>query len=154
VLASQRLRLPNEAYAKISQLWKRVDRGEYRVVYATPEILLKKNGHFLSVTTNTTKKPDCRFMKRLTLIAADEAHTIWGWTFRKQFKNIRQIRIACPNVPFAAFSATFPPHVMGYVQRAAGMKTPSDVITIKGRRRNINLLVAVQPRSADDSASS
>ena len=127
---------------KDPELWKKVDRGDYRLVYATPEILLKKNGHFLSITT---KNSECAFMKRLTLIAADEAHTIWGWTFRKQFKQIGQVRIVLPNVPFAAFSATFPPHVIGYVQKACKMQRPSDVITINGRRRNINILVAVQP---------
>ena len=84
-------------------------------------------------------------MKRITLVAADEAHTIWGWTFRKQFKKIGQVRLAIPKVPFAAFSATFPPHVIGYVQKICKMNCPSDVITVNGRRRNINILVAVQP---------
>jgi Helicase conserved C-terminal domain len=84
-------------------------------------------------------------MKRLTLVAADEAHTIWGWTFRKQFRQIGYIRTALPNVPFAAFSATFPPHVVGYVQKVCRMKLPSDIITVNGRRRNINILVTVQP---------
>ena len=84
-------------------------------------------------------------MKQITLVAADEAHTIWGWTFRKQFKNIGQVRLAIPKVPFAAFSATFPPHVVGYVQKVCKMNCPSDVITVNGRRRNINILVAVQP---------
>jgi Helicase conserved C-terminal domain len=83
-------------------------------------------------------------MKQLTLIAADEVHTIWGWTFRKQFKQIGQVRIALSNIPFAAFSATFPPHVVGYVQKACKMNRPLDVITINGRRCNINILIAIQ----------
>jgi len=127
---------------KDRDLWKKVDRGDYRVVYATPEILLKKNGHFLSVTK---KQPDCAFMKQLTLVAADEAHTIWGWTFRKQFKDIGYVRTVLPNVPFAAFSATFPPHVVGYVQKVCHMKLPTHILTINGRRRNINILIAEQP---------
>jgi superfamily II DNA helicase RecQ len=124
------------------QLWQKVDRGNYRVVYATPEILFQQNGHFLS---KTTKNPDCAFMKRLTLVAIDEAHTIWGWTFRKAFSHVDLIRTSLPDIPIAAFSATLPPHVMGYVQTACRMNRPTDVITTRGRRRNINMLVAEQP---------
>jgi len=108
----------------------------------TPEILLKKNGHFLLIIK---KNPECAFMKQLTLIAADEVHTIWGWTFHKQFRQIGQVRIVLPNVPFTAFSATFPPHVIGYVQKVCKMNLPSDIITINGHWCNINIMIVVQP---------
>jgi superfamily II DNA helicase RecQ len=83
-------------------------------------------------------------MKQLTLIAADEAHTIWGWTFRKQFKQIGQVRIALSNIPFTTFSTIFPSHVVGYVQKACKMNRPSDIIIINNRQCNINILIAIQ----------
>jgi len=86
------------------------------------------------------------FRDKLTLIALDEAHTIWSYKgFRKEFKEIHQFRIAFPNVPFAAFSATFPPHIVSYVQRILRLKLPTKIITYNGRRTNINILVAEQP---------
>ena len=80
------------------------------------------------------------FRDRLTLIALDKAHTIWSYKgFRKEFKEIYQLRIAFPNVHFAAFSATFPPHIVSYVQRILRLK-------LHGRRTYIDILVAEQPR--------
>jgi len=87
------------------------------------------------------------FRDRLTLIALDKAHTIWSYKgFRKEFKEIYQLRIAFPNVHFAAFSATFPPHIVSYVQRILRLKLPTKIITYNGRRTNIDILVAEQPR--------
>ncbi|TMC20419.1 MAG: hypothetical protein E6J34_12735 [Chloroflexi bacterium] len=86
------------------------------------------------------------FRDKLTLIALDEAHTIWSYKgFRKEFSEVHQLRIAFPKVPFAAFSATFPPHIVSYVQQTLRLKLPTKIITYNGRRTNINILVAEQP---------
>ena len=122
-------------------MWERVDRNEYRVVFATPEVLLRSKSHFNQVTL---RKPN-EFRKHLTLIAMDEAHTVWGYRrFRSEFKNIGKIRSFFPDIPFAALSATLPPHVIAYIQRVCKMKTPSDVITVNGRRVNIDIIVREQ----------
>jgi superfamily II DNA/RNA helicase len=110
-------------------------------VYATPEVLLRSRSHFLK---NTVRK-DNVFKKNLCLIAMDEAHTIWGYRkFRRQFKHVGNLRSLFPQVPFAALSATFPPHIVEYVRRVCNMKSPTNIITVNGRRNNIHLLVAEQ----------
>jgi superfamily II DNA helicase RecQ len=92
-----------------------------------------------------TVSEDNVFNKNLCVIAMDEAHTIWGYRrFRKQFKHVGKLRTLFPNVPFAALSATFPPHIVAYVRRVCNMKLPTNIITVNGRRSNIDLLVMEQ----------
>jgi len=113
------------------------------VVYASPEILLNKKSHFFkhTMTQETT------FSQNLTLIAMDEAHTVWSnRNYRREFSQIFRLRLAFPQVPFAALSATFPPHVVSYVQRTCGMKSTCNIITMNGRRVNIDIVVAEQPK--------
>jgi Helicase conserved C-terminal domain len=91
-------------------------------------------------------KENNKFKENLTLIAMDEAHTIWrNGEFRGEFNRIGKIRDFFPGIPMVALSATFPPHVMTLVHKVLGMSYPSDIITCNGRRTNINLLVAEQP---------
>src|SRR5579859_2018464 len=124
------------------QLWEKVDRGDFRVVYASPEILLNQKSHFYS----HTMKAKSTFRDNLTLIALDEAHTIWSYrNFRKEFSHIKDLRIAFPSTPWAVLSATFPPHIVSYVQQTLNLKLPSDIITTKGRRTNIDILLAELP---------
>lgn len=123
-------------------IWKRLDRGEFRLVYASPEILLRKKSHFMrrTVVENNT------FKENLTCIAMDEAHAVWqNGEFRGAYNKVGRFRDFFPNVPIVALSATFPPHVVSLVHKVLNMQDPSDVITCNGRRKNINLLVAEQP---------
>lgn len=124
------------------QIWKKVDAGKYRVIYATPEVALRPSCHFQKITLGPESN---EFKKNLTLIAIDEAHTVWGYRrFRAEFKHIGKLRLTFPEVPFAALSATMPPHVVGYVQQVCRMNTPAECITMKGRRKNIDLIVTEQ----------
>src|SRR5436309_3175519 len=103
-----------------------------------------KRSHFCSDTIRPEKKN--KFKDNLVLTALDEAHTVWDWSsFRKLFKRIGSLRQCLAHVRFVAVSATFPPHVVAYVHRVCRMMTPASIITVNGRRTNINLLVAVQP---------
>jgi hypothetical protein len=86
-----------------------------------------------------------RFKDNLVLIAIDEAHTLWAWrSFRKVFATLRELRSCFPKTPVCALSATFPNHIMHYVIRTMGMPTPTHIITVDGRRTNINLIVSPQ----------
>jgi hypothetical protein len=49
-----------------------------------------------------------------------------------------------PGVPQLALSATIAPPVANYVRRHSNMTNPAHLITVNGRRRNINLLVMEQ----------
>jgi superfamily II DNA/RNA helicase len=135
------IKITKESLQQDPGIWSRVDRGEYRVVYATPEVLLRSRSHFMK---NTVRK-NTVFKKNLCTIAMDEAHTIWGYRkFRKQFRHVGKLRTLFPNVPFVALSATFPPHIVAYVQRVCNMKLDSKMITVNGRRTNIDLVVMEQ----------
>jgi len=135
------IKITKESIQNDPGIWSRVDRGEYRVVYATPEVLLRSRSHFMK---NTVRK-DNVFKKNLCAIAMDEAHTIWGYRkFRRQFRHVGKLRSLFPNVPFAALSATFPPYIVNYVRRVCNMKLNTKMITVNGRRTNIDLLVSEQ----------
>ena len=93
------IKITKESIRDDPGIWSRVDRGEYRVVYATPEVLLRSRSHFMK---NTVRKNNV-FKKNLCAIAMDEAHTIWGYRkFRRQFRHVGKLRSLFPNVPFAA----------------------------------------------------
>src|SRR5579859_1467319 len=140
--------LTSENRKKDPEMWKKLDRGDYRIVFASPEILAEPKGHFREVTM---KKPNSEFKKQLVLIAIDEAHTAWDWgPFRPAFSTIlNRLRPAFPRVPIAAMSATFPPHVVSYLQRTARMQLPSALVTVGGRRNNIDIIVAEQSSKTD-----
>src|ERR1700685_2855051 len=123
-------------------LWNKVNAGAYHVVYACPEVLLGAKSYFSKIAGSKTPS---KFRDNLVLIALDEAHTPWEWDFRQAFKYVGHLRLCFPNVPLAAMSATFAPHTIGYVRSLAKMKTPSRVITVNGRRPNLNTIVSVMP---------
>src|ERR1700694_3919646 len=73
-------------------LWARVEAGEFRIVYVTPESLFDARGHF---QTKTLRKPSSAFMKNLVAIAIDECHLIWDWQdFRVMYRHIGSLRLA------------------------------------------------------------
>jgi superfamily II DNA/RNA helicase len=123
-------------------IWPRLDRGEYNLVFASPEILMDRLSHFYN---ETMKKRDIAFRKKLKLIAVDEAHVIWECvTFRKYYGRIGQLRASFPNVPILAISATLPPHVREYIRESCLMQEPRLMI-LPGRRTNIDIVIAPQP---------
>ena len=127
-------------------IWKRLDEGYYQLVFASPEVLFRARSHFIE---NTMKKPT-KFAKNLVLMAVDEAHMIFDCqNFRPHFAHLGRLRVAFPDVPIAAFSATFSPPAVSRCQKILGMMTPSDCVTLFGRRYNINILIAEQPSELD-----
>ena len=124
-----------------------MNAGAYNVVYACPEVLLNHRTHFDNIAAD--KKSPSKFRDNLVLIAVDEGHTPWEWDFRKAFKYLGDLRQCFPKVPLASMSATFAPHTIGYIRSVAKMKTPTRMITVNGRRSNLNTLVSVLPPKND-----
>jgi len=79
-----------------SRVWDKIKRGEYRIVYASPEIILNKRGQFLGSVVSSKNK----FMENLVAVAVDEAHLIWDWVgFRDKFQLLGALRLVLNNVP-------------------------------------------------------
>lgn len=124
------------------EIWNKLERAEYRLVYASPEILLNKKSPFKKIMTGRNK-----FKDNLAAIAVDEAHSVWNTNggYRKEYNQIGSMRAYFPKVPWVALSATIPPHVMTRCQNVCQMTIPSNVVTCKGRRTNINIMVIQKP---------
>ncbi|HEU0046041.1 MAG TPA: DEAD/DEAH box helicase, partial [Nitrososphaera sp.] len=138
--------LTHDNVKKDKDIWKKLDEGHYQIVFATPEVLFTPKGHFLE----HTMKKLTTFAENLVLLSVDEAHMIFDYqNFRPHYAYLGRLRVAFPNVPIAAFSATFPPPAVSRCQKILGMTTPSDCVTLFGRRYNINILIAEQPSQLD-----
>ena len=124
------------------EIWNKLERAEYRLIYASPEILFNKKSPFKKIMTGTNK-----FRDNLAAIAVDEAHSVWNTNgrYRKEYNQIGSMRTYFPKVPWVALSATIPPHVMTRCQNVCQMTIPSNVVTCKGRRTNINIMVIQKP---------
>ncbi len=78
------------------QAWRRVMQGETRLLYMAPERLMTAR-----MLAALKKLP-------LSLFAIDEAHCIsqWGHSFRAEYLELGTLRLAFPDVPIAALTAT------------------------------------------------
>lgn len=98
-----------------------VIRGEYLVVYTTPEFIESNTGLLRKMEENGT----------LGLIAIDEAHCIsqWGHDFRPSFRKLMHIRKAVKNVPILALTATATPTIVEDICDSMEMKNVKIVKT-------------------------
>ncbi len=78
------------------EIWKRVASGETRILYLSPERLMTER------MISALQRLDVK------LIAVDEVHCMsqWGASFRPEYDALHGLRIAFPNVPIGAFTAT------------------------------------------------
>ena len=119
-------------------IWDRLSEGEYRVVYASPEIVLDPEGRF---QTDIIRHQN-NFMKNVALITVDECHVIWSWDiFRPLYAEIGKLRKIFVHVPFACLSATLLPNVAHYVHTVCNLKKPCIQFNLSTRRDDINLAV-------------
>ncbi len=81
---------------EIDRVQDQTRQGKVKILYVAPERLAQPEFR--------------RFLQslRLSLIAIDEAHCIseWGHEFRPDYRNLRALRAAFPNVPVIALTAT------------------------------------------------
>ena len=84
-------------------------RGDYRLVYATPE---------KTANQDLAGALDRSCPGGLALIAVDEAHCVseWGHDFRPEYRRLGSVRDACPGTPLVALTATAAPRVRGDIE--------------------------------------
>eukprot|EP00249_Psilotum_nudum_P032087 c47241_g1_i1 orf=2-526(-) len=73
-------------------------KGEYDILYMTPEKALNVSDRFWSTLLHNGA----------SLVAVDEAHCIseWGHDFRQEYQQLHKLRAHLPDVPFVALTAT------------------------------------------------
>eukprot|EP00808_Paulinella_micropora_P007949 g72403.t1 len=125
-------------------------RGEYGLVYLTPEKALNR-------------LPQMRAMRERSevgLLAIDEAHCVseWGHDFRPEYRRLVEVRRVLSGVPCICLTATATPHVQADVVtnmalgKAAGGQ--GSVVTVKGSFNRPNLTYSVKLKASASTASS
>ncbi len=78
------------------EIWKRVAEGHVRILYLAPERLMTQR------MISALQRLDVQ------LIAVDEVHCMsqWGASFRPEYDALQSLRLAFPDVPIGAFTAT------------------------------------------------
>jgi ATP-dependent DNA helicase RecQ len=104
--------------------------GEVKLVYLAPERLM--SGDFLTVVKGW----------KVTALAVDEAHCIseWGHDFRPEYRRLRELRAALPDVPAIALTATATPRVREDILGQLALRAPA-VFLASFNRPNLNYLV-------------
>ncbi|PIN07968.1 DNA helicase [Handroanthus impetiginosus] len=92
------------------------ERGQYDILYMTPEKACLLNASFWSRLLNSG----------ICLLAVDEAHCIseWGHDFRVEYKQLDKLRDVLPNVPFVGLTATATEKVRGDIVKSLKMQLP------------------------------
>ncbi len=100
------------------QVAEQVGRGELKLLYAAPERLLAAR--------------TLDFLKgvKLSLIAVDEAHCIsaWGHDFRPEYRAMRVLKEAFPNVGVHAYTATATERVQCDIAEQLGLTDPQFLV--------------------------
>jgi len=109
------------------QVMRRAEKGEYRLLYVSPERLLREG--FID------------FLGRVPLafFAIDEAHCIseWGHEFRPEYRQLRRLRELFPECPIAAFTASATRQVRHDILRQLSLRDPHKYIA-SFHRPNLN----------------
>jgi ATP-dependent DNA helicase RecQ len=118
------------AWAEQQDLMRRATRGEFRLLYVSPERLLR--GDFFD------------FLHRVPLafFAIDEAHCIseWGHEFRPEYRQLSRLRDEFPDRPIAAFTASATQRVRHDLLRQLKLREPHKYIA-SFHRKNLNYQV-------------
>jgi len=107
----------------------RIERGEVRLVYSSPERLRRLAGEL--------EDRSCR----PALLAVDEAHCIseWGPDFRPSYRSLRRLRVRLGWPQAIALTGSATPAVRQEVVRAIGLGSPNGLAVVLGSfdRRNL-----------------
>lgn len=136
----------SESLRKNPKLWSEVDSGKYRIIFASPEVLLTPQSYFWHKIASKRQHPFVKGLMRVGgSIVVDECHTVWKWGesgFRKEYRNIGNLRTYFKTVPFLLLSATIAPNVRGYLHKTLRMASPTYLMQRSIRRENVRLLCA------------
>jgi ATP-dependent DNA helicase RecQ len=106
------------SFAERRQVAEQIGRGELKLLYAAPERLLASR--------------TLDFLKgvKLSLIAVDEAHCIsaWGHDFRPEYRALRVLKEAFPNVGVHAYTATATECVQRDIAEQLGLHDPNFLV--------------------------
>jgi ATP-dependent DNA helicase RecQ len=112
------------------QVMEKAARGEYRLLYLSPERLAAEN------TFDWLAKVPVGFF------AVDEAHCIseWGHEFRPDYRQLSRLRTSFPNLPIAAFTASATRQVRHDILKQLQMRHP-DLYIASFHRKNLRYVV-------------
>ncbi len=93
-------------------------RGDYRLLYVSPERLLGES--FLALLNRVAAGPG------IALFAVDEAHCVseWGHDFRPEYRQLSRVRRHFPTVPMLALTATATERVQQDILAQLQLKEP------------------------------
>jgi len=117
-------------YSEQRDIMRRAERGELRLLYLSPERLVKDDV--------------LEWLKGVPLgfFAIDEAHCIseWGHEFRPEYRKLRALRDWFPDVPIAAFTASATRPVRHDIVAQLGLHDPAK-IAMSFHRPNLRYIV-------------
>jgi len=101
------------------RIWDEIERGEYWIIYVSPEVILNKWGQFLGSILGKSNK----FMENLVTVAVDEPHLIWDWIgFRDKFQLLGTLHLVLNTIGWVLLSATLTPTVAAYAHEICNLQ--------------------------------
>jgi len=115
-------------------IFKRVDRGEYRLLFISPERL--GSGGFTEYLRSVGVRA----------FAIDEAHCIshWGHDFRPEYRQLRSLKDRFPDVSVHAYTATATERVRADIVEQLGLVDPRILVGVFDRP---NLVYRILPKT-------
>ncbi len=118
------------SFNKIEEIKEKIQNKKIKMLYISPERLAIENFRiFLMIS-------------QISLIVIDEAHCIseWGHDFRKEYLNLKFLKILFPGVPIIALTATATLKVREDILKQLSL-TNSKIFVSSFDRKNLNLIV-------------
>jgi ATP-dependent DNA helicase RecQ len=122
---------------KEEEVFKIID-GKIKIVYMSPEYLIKSDGLELARTLISTNK--------LGFLAVDESHctSVWGQDFRPEYTKIKTFREEFPQIPILAVTATATNTVCNDISKMLLLNKPT-IITASFDRPNLYIKIQEMP---------
>lgn len=112
-----------------------LSKGEYRLIYMTPEYLIKSETFLKELVE----------IDNLAMVCIDEAHAVstWGLDFRSSYTKLNVIREWIPDIPILTLTATASTKVKDDIIKILELQNPYEVT---GSFDRPNLKISVKPR--------